>query len=325
MIRSSEAAESSADNHRWLVKSDDVSVFGKYPGSRSVEDLLNNGIIILDKWCGPTSHDISGTIKKILGITKSGHVGTLDPMVSGVLPILLGNACKVTSVMQNIDKEYVGIAHLHKDVDQDLNIPIKKFVGLISQMPPVRSAVARKERLRRVYSFDILDRSGKDFVFRIHCDAGTYIRKIISDLGKELGGAHMSELRRIRAGRFRSEHCVKIQDVVKAYADWKECGDDRIREMILPVEAAIEHIGKIIVKDSAVYSIAHGLPLYTGGICRVEDGINPNNDVAILTLTGELVALGSAKMTSKEMLRRKGMAAKVNKVVMIGSYPKIKE
>ncbi|MBI2076200.1 MAG: RNA-guided pseudouridylation complex pseudouridine synthase subunit Cbf5 [Candidatus Aenigmarchaeota archaeon] len=300
----------------FLVKSADIPnlEYGKYPGSRSVEELIRNGIIILDKWCGPTSHDVAATVKKLFGLKKTGNSGTLDPAVSGILPITLENACKVIPALQHLDKEYVGVMHLHKDVtDEKLNQAIKKFVGQIIQLPPVRSAVARRERKRNIYSFKMLDRKGKDAVFQVSCEAGTYIRKLISDLGRDIGGAHMAELRRIRVGRFAEP--VRIQDVVDAYHLWKEGGDESIRDFVLPVEAAVEHLGKIIIKDSAVSAVANGSPLYTGGISRIQKNIQKDDLVAILTLKGELVALAKAVATSEEMLK-KGLAAKIDRVIM---------
>lgn len=302
----------------FLVKSADIPNlgYGTYPGSRSIEELIRNGIIILDKWPGPTSHDVAATVKKIFGLKKVGHSGTLDPSVSGILPITLENACKVIPALQHLDKEYVGIMHLHKDVTYEkLNQTIKKFVGQITQLPPVRSAVARRERKRNVYSFKMLDRKDKDVAFQVSCEAGTYVRKLISDLGRDIGGAHMAELRRTRVGRFSENMSVRIQDVVDAYHAWKESGDESIRDFVLPVEAAVEHLGKIIIKDSAVAAIANGSPLYTGGISRIQKNIQKDDLAAILTLKGELVALAKAVATSEEMLKR-GLAAKTDRVVM---------
>lgn len=309
----------------WLIKSEEVPrEYGKYPGSRSIEELIRNGIIILDKWPGPTSHDVSATLKKIFNLKKTAHAGTLDPAVSGVLPIMLENACKAMPALQKLDKEYVGVVHLHKDVsDSQLHESLKNFIGEIKQTPPKRSAVARRERLRKVYSFELLGRQGRDVVFRVNCQAGTYIRKLIDDLGKKIGGAHMAELRRTKVGRFDESKAVKIQDLVDAYEFWKEKQDESIRKYILPIEAAIEHLGKIIVKDSAVASIANGSPLYTAGICKIESGIEKDDLVALLTLKGELIALANAGMASEEMLHRRGIAAKTDKVMMEkGIYPK---
>ncbi len=309
----------------WIIKSNDIAgAYGKYPGARSVEEMLHNGIVILDKWQGPTSHDVTATIKKMLNLNKSGHAGTLDPMVSGILLITLENACKVIPALQRLDKEYVGVMHLHKEVDYEkLKTSINKFIGEIEQLPPVRSAVARKMRKREIHSIDILDIKNKDILLNVRCEAGTYIRKLFDDIGKHVGGAHMSELRRIKAGRFDESMAVRAQDLQDAYVFWKENGNESIRDYILPVEAAIEHLKKIIVKDSAVFAVSSGSPLYTGGISKLEKGIEINDLIALLTLKGELIALARAAMASEQMMKKKGLAAKTDRVIMAaGVYPK---
>lgn len=313
---------------QWLIKSDEEPVegFGKKPEERSVEELLKNGMVILDKWQGPTSHDVVATVKKVLGLNKTGHAGTLDPQVSGVLLMTLENACKVIPALQGLDKEYVGIMHMHKDVDaKKLSAIVKKFIGDVRQKPPVRSAVARKERMRRVHSFDILEINGKDILFRVSCEAGTYIRVLCHDIGKQLGGAHMSELRRTKAGPFGEEQSVKMQDLADAYVFWKENGDEKIRDYVLPVEAAVDHIKKVVIKDSAVFSVAGGTPLYTQGICKIQKGIEKDDLVAIMTLKDEIAALAKASMSSDEMMHRRGLAVKTDRVIMEkGVYPKMK-
>ncbi len=311
--------------NNWIIKSEEIAgPYGKYPGVRSIDDLISSGIIVLDKWRGPTSHDVTATIKKMFGAKKAGHSGTLDPMVSGVLLVTLDNACKVISAIQKLDKEYIAIMHVHKEFDyKELKTTINKFVGDIEQLPPVRSAVARVKRKRRIYSIDILDVKDKDVLLSIKCEAGTYIRKLIDDIGKHIGGAHMAELRRVKVGRFDEKMAVRAQDLLDAYIFWKENGDESIRDYILPVEAAIEHLKKITVKDSAVYSIASGSPLYTGGISRVEKGIEIGDMIALLTLKGELIALAKAAISSDQMAKHKGLAAKTDRVIMLaGIYPK---
>lgn len=303
----------------FLIKSHDIADFnyGKYPGSRTVEELLSNGLIILDKWQGPTSRDVTSTAAKILHANKSGNSGTLDPMVSGVLPICLNNACKIIPALQGLEKEYIGVMKIHKDIgDRELRKTVGAFTGKIRQLPPVRSAVARRERTREVYDFEILGIDGRNVAFKVRCEAGTYVRKLCHDIGLKIGGAHMSELRRIRVGRFGEDTAVKMHDVVDAYAEWKESGSEKIRDYILPVEAGVEHLKKIMIKDSAVYAVANGSPLYTAGLSRVEEGIATGMLVAVLTLRGELVSIGNACMESTEMLKHRGIAVKTDRVIM---------
>ena len=157
--------------------------------------------------------------------------------MTGVLPVTLENACKAMPALQHLDKEYVGIMYLHKEISlSELEEAAKDFVGAIKQTPPLRSAVARRERTRKVYSFEILEKIGKNAVFRISCEAGTYVRMICHELGRKIDGAHMKELRRTAAGRFTEENSIRIQDLADSYRFWKENGDEKIRDCILPVQ-----------------------------------------------------------------------------------------
>ncbi len=309
----------------FFVRSNDITNinYGKPSNARSVDELLHNGIIILDKWPGPTSHDVAATVKRIFSLARIGHSGTLDPAVSGVLPLALENACKIIPALQHLDKSYVGVMRLHKDVsDEKLNDAISKFIGEITQLPPRRSAVARRERMRKVYAFDILDRIGRDVAFMVECEAGTYVRKLVSDIGKPIGGAHMAELRRTGVGRFGEYSAVKMQDLVDAYEFWKQGKSEAIKELVLPVEEAVAHLGKIIVKDSAVAAVVNGSPLYTHGVSMATKGVKKGDMVAVMTLKGELVALAIAAMDSEQMMGR-GTAAKIDRVIMAkGTYPK---
>ncbi|MBC8435193.1 RNA-guided pseudouridylation complex pseudouridine synthase subunit Cbf5, partial [archaeon] len=114
---------------------------------KPIHELLNFGILNIDKPAGPTSFTISDYIRKKLGLNKTSHFGTLDPQVTGVLPIALGRACKLTGFFLGHDKEYIGVMHTHKEQEmEDLQKIINdKFTGIITQMPPVKSAVKRQE------------------------------------------------------------------------------------------------------------------------------------------------------------------------------------
>lgn len=205
---------------------------------------------------------------------------------------------------------------------EKLKKAIERFTGEIKQKPPLRSAVARKERKREVYEFQILDKEGKDVCFRVKCQAGTYIRKLVNDIGLELEGAHMSELRRTAVGTITENSANRIQELKDAFVFWKT-GDERIREIVLPAERAVEGIKKIAIKDSAIHAVCNGAPLYTTGILRVEEHIMPGKLVAVLSLKGEIVALAKAQMDSIQMIKRRGIAAQTDRVIMNkGVYPK---
>jgi len=156
---------------------------------KTIKELLEFGVINIDKSRGPTSFAVSQFVKKTLGLAKTAHMGTLDPQVTGVLPVTLNRACKLSNWFMGQDKEYVGIMRLHGEVsDEELEKEMDKLRGKITQLPPVRSAVKRAEREREVKKFEILERKGKDVLFVAIVEAGTYIRKLCSDLGDEIGG-----------------------------------------------------------------------------------------------------------------------------------------
>ncbi|MFH8120952.1 MAG: RNA-guided pseudouridylation complex pseudouridine synthase subunit Cbf5 [Candidatus Aenigmatarchaeota archaeon] len=248
--------------------------------------------------------------------------------MTGVLPVALDNATKAMSVLLGLDKEYVGVMHLHKQVDEEiLREGVKKFVGKIVQVPPVRSAVARKPREKKVYFFDILEIEGKDVLFKVGCQAGVYIRKLVSDLGLSLGiGAHLTELRRTKAGNFTEEQAHSLVEIRDAYEFWKEGNEKFLKEILIPVEFAVLHLKRVFVKDSAVDSICHGAPVFCSGLTRIQEGIEKNEIVAVYSLKEELVALGKAVLNSEEMFeKKKGVAVKTDKVfIKPGTYPSFK-
>jgi H/ACA ribonucleoprotein complex subunit 4 len=304
--------------------------FGCNPEERSVEELLNYGIINVDKVSGPTSHQVSAYVQQILGIKKSGHSGTLDPKVTGVLPTAIGRATRIVQLLLTAGKEYVAVMHLHKEVEEEKIIEAcNQFIGKIKQLPPVRSAIKRQVRERSVYYLEILEIHGQEVLFKMGCQAGTYVRKICHDLGKSLGcGAHMAALRRTKAGCFTEEGLVTLHDLKDALWFYKnEKNEKYIRHVIKPVEEAINHIAKVYVLDSAVETICHGSDVKIPGISKFETEIDEGDIVAVLTLKGELVAYGNAKMTSKDIFKQdKGIVVKVEKVFMLeGTYPKIEK
>ena len=306
-----------------LVKKDAKTdgKLGCRPEDRKTEEIISYGVVNINKPQGPTSHQVSDYAKRILGIKKSGHSGTLDPNVHGCLPIALGRATRIAYALLNSGKEYVGIMHLHRDVDEKkLNEAIKSyFTGKIRQTPPLKSAVKRQERTREIYYFDILEKDEKDALFIVGCEAGTYIRKLVHDLGKKLNaGAHMLELRRTKAGPFNESTLFTLQDLTDAFYYYKKENNDKfLRKMIQPVENAISHLPKIWVFDSTIDTLCHGAYLNIPGISKLNDAIGKNNIVAVMSLKDELVALGIANVGSEEIMKKeKGLAVKTDMVFM---------
>ena len=247
--------------------------------------------------------------------------------MTGVLPIALEDATKAMQVLMGLDKEYVGVMYLHKDVDLNLlrETIEKYFLGEIVQVPPVKSAVSRRPRKKKIFYFDLLEKEGKNVLFKVGCEAGVYIRKLCSDLGEKIGiGIHMKELRRIRVGNFTEEDSHSLIEIKDAYELWKEGDEKLLRKILIPVEYAILHVKRVFVKDSAIYNITNGSPVYVSGLVRIQEGIERNEVVAIYSLKEELIALGIARMNSKEMFeKKKGMAIRTDRVFMEkGTYPK---
>jgi len=301
--------------------------YGCNPYERPVAELVQYGVINLNKPKGPTSHMASDYVQKILHVEKAGHGGSLDPGVTGILPVATCRATRIVQALLTAGKEYVCIMHLHKPVEQaELEKALKEFTGKIMQLPPVKSAVVRKEREREVYYLDILEIDGQDVLFRMGSQAGTYVRKLCHDVGKRLKvGAHMAELIRTKAGPFKEKDWVSLQDLEDAFAFWKEESNEKfLRYCIKPVEFAAQHLPKVWIQDSAVDTICHGASLNVPGIVKLESEIDKDDLVAVLSLKDELVAMGSAVMTSEQVMKeQKGFAVRINKVFMLpGTYPK---
>ncbi|MEK6895622.1 MAG: RNA-guided pseudouridylation complex pseudouridine synthase subunit Cbf5 [Nanoarchaeota archaeon] len=273
----------------------------KVKSSKTTKELLEFGIINLDKPSGPTSFTVSEFVCKELGIRKTSHFGTLDPKVTGVLPIALNRACKLTGFFLGENKTYVGIMRTHEDIGLDkVNEIIKeKFMGKIKQTPPVKSRVKRVEREREIKRFEILGKKEKDFLFEVECQGGTYIRKLIDDLGKELGiGAHMLELRRIKAGIFSEldKEFVNLYDLEKAVEEYKKGNDKMLRDMIIPAEIVAKAYFVVQINERRLKIILTGKPLVYGDLIeRLK--IEKNKIISVFS-DGKFV--GMYKVTNEE-------------------------
>ncbi len=302
--------------------------YGIDPNKRKIEDLINYGIVNIDKTQGPTSHQTVDYVKKILKLKKAGHSGTLDPNVTGSLLIALGKSTRIIQTLLKAGKEYLCLMHLHKPVDKkETKKVMKKFIGEITQLPPVKSSVKRRQRKRTVYYMKILEIDDQDVLFYVGTQAGTYIRKLCHDIGQKLGvGAHMTQLIRTKVGPFDQKTMYSLQDLKDAYEFYKEGDETELRKIIMPPEKVIEHLPKIWVLDTTVDSLCHGADLNVPGISKINK-FSKNEQIAILTLKNELIGLAESKMTSKEIMdNEKGLAAKTKKIFMVyDTYPKIEK
>jgi len=248
--------------------------------------------------------------------------------VTGVLPIALEEATKAVQALLLSGKEYICVMRLHAQTPEDrIRTILNEFCGTIYQRPPVRASVSRRLRTRRIYYLNLLETDGKNVLFRVGCEAGTYIRKLCYDMGEALGcGAHMRELRRTRAGPFmEGEGLITLHEVSYLYGLWKETQDENIpRKFISPMEKALELLPKVYIRDSAVDAICHGAHLAAPGVLSLETEIKPNDVVAVFTQKGEAVALAKALASTEQILRMDhGLVAKSQRVLMSrGVYPK---
>jgi len=215
-----------------------------------------DGVLIVDKPAGPTSHDVVDRIRRKFGFKKVGHGGTLDPQATGLLVILLGRGTKLSSVFMGSDKTYQGTMRLGiatdsqdaqgtvvKEADcssvtrEKLESAMAKFSGDIFQTPPMVSAVKvdgvplyklarkgetieREARLIHVYEFSLLKFEPPRAEFILKCTKGVYVRTICADIGEILGcGAHLEQLRRLQSGKIKIEDATPVGDILRMSRD----------------------------------------------------------------------------------------------------------
>ena len=302
--------------------------YGTFYDKRSIEQLLEYGLIILDKPPGPTSHETVAWTKRLLKIPKIGHSGTLDPQVSGVLPLGLGEATKALGVLLYGPKEYHALGRIHSLPSKEkLDEIIQLFTGEIFQKPPQRSAVVRQTRTRTIYEWEILEQKERLLLTRILCESGTYIRKLYYDIGEILGpGATMIELRRTRVDQFHeSDGLITLHELANAFSFWEEKKDEsKLKKIIKPIEYAFSEIKSVIIRDSAVDAMCHGAQLAIPGILKISPNLKKGDIVGIYTQKGEIVALAESTMSEEEIRdATKGYAFETKRIIMaINTYPR---
>ena len=300
---------------------------GKHPGKKTVSELLQNSIIILDKPSGPTAHQVDSWVRKIFSIEKVGHAGTLDPKVTGILPLGIGQATKALSILSEAGKEYVGVMKLHKTISQKkVESIFKEFTGTITQLPPVRSAVKRVKRNRQIYYLQLLEQNDTEVLFRVGCEAGTYVRTLCVDIGKKLViGAQLAELRRTKVGQFTEKDLVTLHDVKDGFVFYNEGNPEEIKKVLQPVERVFDFLPKIILRDSAIDAVCHGATLAVPGVVEVDTDISKNDVVALFSLKQEIIAIGRSLMNTEEIIEQDtGVCVDPEKVFMKKkTYPSI--
>lgn len=248
--------------------------------------------------------------------------------MTGVLPITLEDSRKVAQALLFTGKEYVCMMKLHGEVaEEKIRKVMKEFEDTIFQRPPLRASVKRQLRTRRIYYLDVLEIDGRNTLFRVGCEGGTYIRKLCHDIGEVVGcGAHMQELRRTRSGSFVEGDSVTLHDMAYWFMEWEEKKDERIlKRFVQPMERALTLVPKVCVRDSAVDAVCHGANLTAPGVLSLESDIRSGLMIAVMTLKGEAVALAKAVASTDEILdMNHGTAAETKRVLMPrGTYPRL--
>jgi len=280
-----------------------------------IQKLINNSVIVVNKPCGQNSHEITTFVKKIIGIGRSGHAGTLDPQVSGVLPVALGRATKLIRYIAAKDKTYVGIIKFKEPQDKKrIEELFSEFSGEIEQIPPKMSAVRRRRRKRVVHHLELLEVKGKLAMFETRVDAGTYIRTLCVDIGRKCGGARMEELRRTAVGQIKEKECFTMQDLIDAVFAWKKENDPSQLEKMLHRPEEFINYPKVLIRENAVDSIFSGAQVMVPAVEKLDDSVKDGKRVSLYS--GEqFIGVGIAQLSASDLKERKrGLVVKLERV-----------
>lgn len=299
-------------------------VEGCSPLKRDIKNYVSAGYFNLDKPSNPSSHEVVAWVKRILRVQKTGHSGTLDPKVSGVLIVCIDRTTRLAKSQQNAGKEYVAIFKLHNEVTSEKTIrqALTKLTGALFQRPPLISAVKRQLRIRTIYECKLIEFNPAQQmgIYWMSCEAGTYVRTHVVHLGLMLGvGAQMQELRRVRSGvTSENDHIVTLHDVLDAQYLYDHNKDESyLRRIIRPLEALLVQHKRLVVKDSSVNAICYGAKILLPGILRYENGIELNEEIVIVSTKGEAVCIAIALMTTSTIsITDHGVVAKIKRVIM---------
>ena len=263
------------------------------------QSLWNHaGILVVDKPRGPSSHQVAAWVGRMLGC-QVGHAGTLDPQVSGLLLVMLGNAVRLAPLLLQHDKEYICLMRLHGYVDKKrIEQVAAEFTGRLYQRPPRKSAVKRALRIRTINKLEILDTENRLVLFRVQCDAGTYIRSLCHHIGLALGtGAHMIELRRTRSGLFSEHNMHTLHDIQDACSAAEEGDRVPLTSIILSVDAAVPDLPIVIIRDTAIDAICRGAVLAGVGVISCDE-FKKDHPVSVLSQKKEFICLGRSLVPS---------------------------
>ena len=267
------------------------------PDDRDPDSLLSFGVVNLDNPPGPSAHQVAAWVRDMVDADRVAHAGTLDPKVTGCLPILLDDAARMAQVFDDAVKEYVAVLELPGTPPADLHDVVAEFEGEIYQKPPKKSAVVRRLRTRTIHDLDVVEVDGRQVLLRVRCASGTYVGKLCHDVGLALGtGAHMGHLRRTATATFDDGALVTLQDLADGVAWWREDGDDGpLRDVVAPAERALRDVPRVTIAPSAAREVADGAPVYAPGVLDSDPDAAAVGDrplVACVTPDGAAVCIG---------------------------------
>ncbi|HWC05201.1 MAG TPA: tRNA pseudouridine(55) synthase TruB [Methylomirabilota bacterium] len=282
--------------------------------------MVSDGILLADKGPGVTSFQVVAHLRRVLRIPKVGHGGTLDPLATGLLPILLGEATKLTGHLQGQDKEYLATARLGVATDtldatgavtgerpvpalsaEQVRAVLDRFVGEIEQVPPMYSAihaggrrlhelaragiaVERAPRRVRVHELELIECALPCLRVRVACGSGTYVRSLVADVGEALGcGGHVEALVRTRVGRMRLEDAVPWPVLQQGDAA-------ALAGRVQPADRAVAHLPAVTLTPEAGRRLAHGQPVPPSELTTVDLGVAPT--ACRVYAAGEFLGIG---------------------------------
>ncbi|MFC1611193.1 tRNA pseudouridine(55) synthase TruB [Myxococcota bacterium] len=305
-----------------------------------------DGILIIDKPVGPTSHDVVDRVRNLLHQKKVGHTGTLDPVATGVLPLVLGRATKIARYLTGGDKQYratfrLGVTTQTLDAEGEVveerpvnaeedsvRETLDSFVGEIQQIPPMFSAkkmhgkrlyelarqgveVEREPKTVTIHSIDLVDLSLPDVTVDVRCSAGTYVRVLAQDTGERLGcGGHLKQLRRLAAGPFSIDEAVTLATL--------EADPGSASEHVLPLSRALTEMPRIFVPIHLARMVVSGHQLSVADLKALDvPDFAAEQLIALWLDDGELLAVTRTTMSSSELnsSRRDRRALKTERVL----------
>jgi predicted rRNA pseudouridine synthase len=275
-----------------------------------------DGFIIVDKPLRITSREVSVIVKRLARVSKAGHIGTLDPNVSGVLPVAVGRSRKLIRYVIGQEKEYVGVVRFDKaPKEEDVVNAFSRLTGIVEQVPPKESAVAKRKRKRRVFCFQLLELVGKKALFRTIVQAGTYIRVLCKDVGRLLGiNAVMDELRRIRVGNIDESMAHNLHHITFAFHLFFDKHDGTaLKRILLPPDALLTRYKKVIIRKSAAENLMRGAWLMRPGI--LESDNFKKGEVVRIYSNNLFVGMGRAMVDWKDVKdKKRGLVVKSERI-----------